>query len=71
MIPSAFTLDAMQASFRDLYAKIKPVTTGDINLSGNRVTNAGQSKDSLDYVTHIEVFIDDPLTFDVNAYFRR
>jgi hypothetical protein len=55
MIPNAFTLSAIQESFRDLYAKLNKWLTGNVDLSGRRIINAGASVGPSDYVTRDEL----------------
>ncbi len=55
MTPTVLTLDAVNQVFRDIYAKIKPLQTGNIDLSKRRIINAHDSIDPFDYVTRNEL----------------
>ena len=55
MIPATLTLDSVQAAFRDIEAKIKPLTAGNLDLRGRRIVGAGSSVQPFDYVVRDEL----------------
>ncbi len=54
-IPEKFTLEAIKEFARDVYAKIQVLSTGDFDLKGRRITNAGAAVDGFDYVRKADV----------------
>lgn len=54
-IPSRLSLSDIQQSFRDLWARVDSLFTGNIDLKGRRIINAGKSVGELDYVIRQEL----------------
>jgi hypothetical protein len=54
-IPPLLNLPDIQQAFRDLWAKVDPLLSGNIDMKGRRIINAGKSADPNDYVTKAEV----------------
>lgn len=53
-VPTDATPDVQQA-FRDVWAAIDKLTSGNLDLKGRRVINAGQSEGVFDLVTKDEL----------------
>ncbi len=69
-VPLDLSLNSVQSSIRDIYARLRTLTQGTLDLNGRKVTNASPSQKPGDYVTAGELFVDDPMTFDVAKYLK-
>ncbi len=54
-IPKTTQLIDIQDAFRDLERKIEPLRTGNVNLNGRRVINAGNAIGAFDYITKFDL----------------
>lgn len=54
-IPTQFTLAEIQSAFRDVYQKLEPLRSGNIDLSGRRIVGAGSAVGKFDYVTRFDL----------------
>lgn len=54
-VPSTLTLTDIQQSFRDLGAQLDALTSGNVDLSGRRIVNAGGAQGGQDYVTKVQL----------------
>jgi len=50
-VPSILSLEEVQQSFRDMWALISPLLTGNLNMKGRRIINLGAGTDSTDAAT--------------------